>query len=163
MTKPYIFLLIICLTFSCKEKQNIKGIKVENLEVPPPPPPKIIDKNSLIGFACYSSGSKSKPVTRISEILKSKEYTTIKEKLFDVNIGEKYLATIACERLEQKGLIKLNEKEIYQIKENKISSEKLTICAGCTKEEELTMQELFSKNKNFLSESTEDWLIEMIK
>ena len=30
-------------------------------------------------------------------------------------------------------------------------------------EEELTMQELFSKNKNFLSESTEDWLIEMIK
>lgn len=156
---------MLCLAFSCAKKEEQKGLKKQNEEfvVPPPLPPKKVDKNSLVGFACYYSGRESKPVKGISEILVNKEYSRVKEKLYVINTAEKYLATIACERLQQKRLITLTEKELNQIKENKVSSEKVTICSGCTNEEELTIKELFSSDKNFLLKSIEKWLREMIK
>ena len=67
------------------------------------------------------------------------------------------------EKLENKKLIKLTEKELVQITINKASEEKVAICAGCTNGEELTLKEMFSSEKNFLADSAEEWLNEMIK
>lgn len=166
--KRILYFIILCIAFSCnknKEKEVLQKQK-EEFVVPlplPPPPPKKNDENSLVGFACYYSGRKSKPVKEISEILGNKEYSRVKEKLYSINIAEKYLATVICERLLKKRLITLTENELNQIKKNKVSSEKVTICSGCTHEAELTMSEMFSSNENFLSKSIEEWLKGMIK
>jgi len=160
--KQILFLLIAFIAFSCQKQQEKNNVKV-NIENLPPPPPKVIDEKTLIGFACYYAGSKSEPVKKISEILKSKNYTTLKVKLYDVSPAEKYLATIACEKLEAKKLIKLTEKELAQIKINKASEEKVALCGGCTNEEELTLKEMFTSEKNFLADSVEEWISEMIK
>ena len=159
--KQILFLLIIFITFSCKKQQENSSAKEVIVQLPPPP--KVIDKNTLIGFACYYEGSKSNSVKKISEILKNKNFTNLKAKLYDANPAEKYLATVACEKLEKKILIKLTEKESTQIKVNKSSKEKVTICSGCTNEEELTLKDMFYSEDNFLSDSTEEWLNEMIK
>lgn len=160
--KQFLFLLIIFVTFSCKKQQDNSSDK-EVLVKLPPLRQKVIDKRTLIGFACYYAGSQSNSVKKISEILKNKNYANLKTKLFDVNPAEKYLATIACEKLQNKNLIRLTEKEFTQIKINKLSAEKVNICSGCTNEKELTLKDMFSSKENFLTESTEEWLNEMIK
>jgi hypothetical protein len=162
--KQILFLLIVFIAFSCQKQQekNNANVNIENIP-PPPPPRKVIDEKTLIGFACYYAGSKSKPVKKISEILKSKNYTTLKVKLCDVSPAEKYLATVACEKLEAKKIIKLTEKEFAQIKINKASEEKVTLCGGCTNEEELTLKEMFTSEENFLADSVEEWINEMLK
>jgi hypothetical protein len=161
--KQILFLLIVFIAFSCQKQQEKNNAKVNIENLPPPPPPKVIDEKTLIGFACYYAGSKSRPVKKISEILKSKNYTTLKVKLCDVSPAEKYLATVACEKLEAKNIIKLTEKEFAQIKINKASEEKVTLCAGCNNEEELTLKEMFTSEENFLADSVEEWINEMIK
>jgi hypothetical protein len=161
--KHILFLLIIFISFSCKKQQENSIAKDVIAQIPPPPPPKVIDKNTLIGFACYYAGSKSNSVKNVSEILKNKNYKELRAKLFEINPAEKYLATVACEKLQTKNLIELTEKEFTQIKINKISEEKVTICSGCTNEEKLTLKEMFNSKENFLSGSTEEWLKEMIK
>jgi hypothetical protein len=161
--KQILFLLIVFITFSCqKQKEEESNIKEAILKLPPPPP-KIIDKKTLIGFACYYGGTKSESVKNVSEILKTKNYTTLKAKLYGINPAEKYLATVACEKLETKKLIKLTEQEFAQIKINKESDEKVTLCGGCTNEEELTLKEMFTSKDNFLADSVEEWINDMIK
>jgi len=154
--KQILFLFIVFITFSCQKQQEKNNSKVTIVKLAPPQ--KVIDEKTLIGFACYYAGSKSKPVKKISEILKSKNYTTLKVKLYDVSPAEKYLATVACEKLETKKLIKLTEKQFAQIKINKASEEKITLCGGCTNEEELTLKQMFSSEENFLADSVEEWI-----
>ena len=159
--KQILLLLLTFILFSCQKQQENNNTK-ETLEKLPPPR-KVTDKRTLIGFACYYAGSESNSVKKISEILKNKNYTNLKAKLYEVNPAEKYLSTVACEKLVKKNLIELTEKEFTQIKVNKISEEKVTICSGCTNEEKLTLKEMFNSKENFLSDSTEEWLKEMIK
>jgi len=158
--KHILFLLIVFIAFSCQKQQEKNNSKVTIVKLPPR---KVIDEKTLIGFACYYAGSKSNSVKNVSEILKNKNYTTLKAKLYDINPAEKYLATVACEKLETKNLIKLTEKQFAQIKINKASEEKVTICGGCTNEEELTLKEMFSSKENFLADSVEEWINEIIK
>jgi len=159
--KQILFLFTVFIAFSCQKQQEKNNAKVNIVKLPPPP--KVIDEKTLVGFACYHAGSKSKPVKKISEILKSKNYITLKVKLYDVSPAEKYLATVACEKLETKKIIKLTEKEFAQIKINKASEEKVNICSGCTNEEELTLKQMFTSEDNFLADSVEEWINEMIK
>jgi hypothetical protein len=142
--------------FGCQKQEKI-DTKIITIKLPKR------DKNNIIGFACFYAGTKSEPVKKISEILKNKNYTTLKAKLYDVNPAEKYLATVACEKLETKKLIKLTEQEFAKIKINKGSDEKVTLCGGCTNEEELTLKEMFTSKENFLADSVEEWINEMIK
>lgn len=160
--KYFLLVLIVVSFFSCKKQTENNELKTSVLKLPPPPP-RVIDKRTLIGFACYYAGSKSFSVKVISRILKDKNFSKLKRKLYAINPAEKYLATIACEKLENKRLIKLTSTEFNQIKVNKLSGEKVTICGGCTGSEELSMKEMFCSKRNFLSKSIEDWLIEMIK
>jgi hypothetical protein len=159
--KQILFLFIVFIAFSCQKQQEKNNAKLTIVKLPPPP--KVIDEKTLVGFACYHAGSKSKPVKKISEILKSKNYITLKVKLYDVSPAEKYLATVACEKLETKKIIKLTEKEFAQIKINKASEEKVNICSGCTNEEELTLKQMFTSEDNFLADSVQEWINEMIK
>jgi hypothetical protein len=158
--KQILFLFIFFLVFSCQKQQEKNTTEIITVKLPPR---KVIDEKTLIGFACYYAGSKSNSVKNVSEILKNKNYANLKLKLYDVNPAEKYLATVACEKLETKKLIKLTEQEFAQIKINKESDEKVTLCGGCTNEEELTLKEMFTSKEIFLADSIEEWINEMIK
>lgn len=158
--KQILLLLIIFIVFSCQKQLENNNTKATIVKLPPR---KLINEKTLIGFACYYAGSKSKPVKKITEILKSKNYTTLKVKLHDESPAEKYLATIACEKLETRKLIKLTENEFAQIKINKASEEKVTLCGGCTNEEELSLKQMFTSKENFLADSVEEWINEIIK
>jgi hypothetical protein len=161
MTKKIVFYLLIFLSFSCKKETN-QELTTEN-KIIRLPPKIIIDENTVIGFACYNSGKKSEPVKKFSKILVEKKYPIILKELNSINIADKYLATVICEKLLKKKLINLTEKEINQIKKNKNSNESVNTCAGCTNQEKMTLKELFTAEKNYIAEETEDWLNEMIK
>lgn len=161
MKKQILFYLLIFVLFGCKNEQ--KEEVIQKTEVIKLPPRKIErDENNLIGFACYYSGQKSKPVKKFSEILLKKDYSIIIENLKAKNIADKYLATAICEKLSEKKLINLSEDELNQIKMNKNSSEKVSTCAGCTNDVTMTLKELFLE-KNYIMEETEEWLNKMIK
>ena len=115
----------------------------------------------MIGFACYSEGVESNPVRAYSELIKNRKYAVIIEKLKSENAAEKYLSTIVCKRLEQKKLITLTKSEFDQINDIMSSQKIIIICAGCTEEEELTIEDMFSDN--FLTEDIEEWLSNNIK
>ncbi len=163
MKKQILFLLISFIFLSCNDKKdsNATEKQTESL-ILPPPPPKIVDENSLIGFACYSSGRKSEPVKTISKLLVDKNYNGISKKLSSKSVAEKYLATVVCKKLEKRNLISLTRVDQSQIEENLISDEKIVICSGCTNKKELAMKELFSSD-TFLSVYLEEWLKKMIK
>lgn len=156
MKNIFIFLFIILIFFSCK---NNKKIDKENLErelIKLPPPQKIIDENSLVGFACYYAGRRSEPVESITEILERKNYDELKKKISSNKPAEKYLATFACIRLSENKIIKLNNNELSQIDENKKSDLKIYFCGGCTKKENYKLSQLFSEKIEFITE-VEDW------
>jgi hypothetical protein len=163
MTKQILTLILFFSFFSCKkaETEKIKQeTEKENIKIPPRI---IIDYDNLIGFACYNSGKKSDPVKKISEILKKKEYKIIIKKLTEKNVAEKFLATVSCEKLQQKKMIYLTKEELKQMEINKKSNEIVSTCSGCTNSEIMTLNELFTTENNYIKEETEDWLNEMIK
>ena len=156
MRNIFIILLIILINFSCK---NNKEIDKENLEkelTELPPPPKKIDENSLVGFACYYSGRKSKPVENITELIEKKKFEELKKKIISNKPAEKFLATFACIKLLEKGIIKLNNNELIQINENKLSDVEIYSCGGCTEAENYKLSKLLSEKTEFISE-VENW------
>lgn len=162
MKKLIILIFILNLIFACQtEKQgqeNVDDIDQSAL----PPPPKSYDRNNTIGFACYESGVMSNPVKSFSKILDNKDYNSLKSKLEKASPADKYLATFLCENLYERNLITLTLKELSQIDRNKNSEEFVTICSGCTNEDELTLKELFKSEENYLSDDLEEWLKEKI-
>ena len=161
MIKLILLLSVISISANCNTHKRTEENQKQIEEFPPPPARKI-DKDNLIGFACYYSGSMSDPVKMFSNFLRKKDYKSIRKKLHDASPAERYLSTVTCERLLHKGLIKLTDTELNQIAKNKESKALISICSGCTSQEELTMQELFYSEKNFLSDNTKNWLQEMI-
>lgn len=152
-------LLLLCSFLDCQRKQNAEHRSEtirERLVLPPPPKP--IDENSLVGFACFYSGRSSKPVERVTKILKAKNYTALKDRICGTSPAEKYLSTVACERLHKMGLIEFSNEDLDQIVANKSSNEAISICGGCTGFQKLTLKEMFISDKNFLSNSVKDWL-----
>lgn len=160
MKKQIIFLFLIFPFMSCVNREE-NAFQQQDEKIELPPPPKKIDQQNLIGFACYYSGKKSEPVKRFSNLLTEENFTQIREKLNSKFIAEKYLSTIVCLRLDEKKIISLSQVELNQIEKNKISNEKLTICSGCTNEDELSLKELLT-SKTYISNEVERWLEKMI-
>ena len=157
-----IFLFFISFTISCNHNKK-KVVKIlENEDIKPPPPPRIMDENSLVGFGCYYSGRKSKPVEIMTEILENKKYEELKIKLYSKKSAEKYLSTFACIELSKKNLIHLNEIQLEQIVLNKQSNLKVSFCGGCTESENYNLYELFSEKIDFINQ-VESWFKEIKK
>ncbi len=159
MNKIFPILVILTICLSCQGQKNLKQNKATSAQSK-----SIVNKtDNLIGFGCFEDGSESNIVELFSNLLIEEQYSTIIGKLYSNNSAEKYLATIVCERLHTKALIELSKKEFKQIKINKSSKDSVSICSGCTDWDELSIQELFKSDKNFLIDRMERWLKEMIK
>ena len=161
MKRQLIFYLLTFVFLSCGGKET-ENFETQNKKIEIPPQTKKIDPNNLIGFACYYSGKKSNPVKLFSKLIVDKNYSEIRKRLEDKKPAIKYLAIIVCKKLEEKGKVQLSEREQNLININIKSSEKITICSGCTNEEELSIEEMFTEG-NFLKKQTESWMNEILK
>src|SRR5690606_20196832 len=108
----------------------------------------------LVGFACGESGNPTPLVEKMSELIKDKKYIEIISLLDSNNSGEIYLAILIIERLVNKGLYKLNERQNTLISRLKTSPIPVRNCLGCFTETH-TMTEMF-KEDDFIGEN--DWL-----
>ncbi len=73
------------------------------------------DYNNTIGFICGGAGSSTPIVNRTYKKIDSKKYTAIISMLYSKNAAENFLGVILCEKLNDKGKIKLTEKDIERI------------------------------------------------
>ena len=74
-----------------------------------------VDKNEMVGFACYFEGSESKTVEKFAKKLKSENYKWIAKKLNAENNAEKYMSVIILEKLTELDKYKLNQTELNLI------------------------------------------------
>jgi DNA gyrase/topoisomerase IV subunit A len=114
-----------------------------------------LDKNEMVGFACYFAGQPSKTVEKITKKLNNKKYNSIAKLLTSENNGERYMAVISLEQLTELNKYKLNETEKNLITEIKQSEELVSICSGCTYFEKISLKELLTEKKKLFAKN---WL-----
>lgn len=114
-----------------------------------------VDKNEMVGFACYFAGQPSKTVKKITTKLNKKKYSSIAKLLTSNNNAERYLAVISLERLAELNKYVLNETEKKLITEIKQSDELVSVCSGCTYFEKVSLKELLGKEKKLFAKN---WL-----
>jgi DNA gyrase/topoisomerase IV subunit A len=114
-----------------------------------------LDKNEMVGFACYFAGQPSKTVEKITKKLNNKKYNSIAKLLTSENNGERYMAVISLEQLTELNKYKLNETEKNLITEIKQSKELVSICSGCTYFEKISLKELLTEKKKLFAKN---WL-----
>lgn len=123
-----------------------------------------IDFKKLVGFACFSGGSKSESVIKFTKLIQKSKYKTILKLLDSENVAEKYLATIVSERLAKNGKVSLSETEKSKITKIKNSEEVIQVCSGCTYFKKIPLKQLFVENQdNYMKEYAEDWLDRQLK
>jgi mRNA-degrading endonuclease RelE of RelBE toxin-antitoxin system len=114
-----------------------------------------VDKNEMVGFACYFEGSESKTVEKYAQKLKSKNYNWISKRLNSDNNAERYMSVITLEKLTELGKYKLKKAELKLIAEIKISTELVSVCSGCTYFEKVPLKEILRKEKILFAQN---WL-----
>jgi len=103
-----------------------------------------VDKNEMVGFACYFAGQPSKTVEKYTKKLNSKNYKWISKRLESENKAEKYMSVITLEKLTELGKYKLNETELNLIAEIKESAELVSVCSGCTYFQKVELKNMFT-------------------
>ncbi|MCF1192353.1 hypothetical protein LRR18_12230 [Mangrovimonas sp. AS39] len=103
-----------------------------------------VDKNEMVGFACYFEGSQSKTVEKFTRKLKNKKYDWISKKLTSKNNAEKYMSVITLEKLTELGNYKLNETESDLIAEIKKSTDLVSVCSGCVYFDKIELKNMFT-------------------
>ena len=121
---------------------------------------KNIDKNEMVGFACYFAGQPSKTVAKYSQKLNDENYKWISKRLESENKAEKYMSVIILEKLTETGKYKLNESELNLISEIKKSDELVSVFSGCTYFEKVSLKELLTDDKKLFGKN---WLERNIK
>lgn len=137
--KPVLIFILLTLATSCIFGQDI-------------------DKKKMVGFGCYYAGQPTKTVEEVTELLLKKEYKTISDLLKRGHGGEKFLATVSLEKLAALGQYELSEDEKELIKKIKTSSDKVSVCSGCTYFDKVSLKKIFSED-NFLGSN---WWIEKL-
>jgi hypothetical protein len=121
---------------------------------------KSVDKNEMVGFACYFAGQPSKTVEKYTQKLNNENYKWISKRLESENKAEKYMSVIILEKLTEIRKYKLNETELKLISEIKQSDELVSICSGCTYFEKVSLKELLTDDKKLFAKN---WLDRNIK
>ncbi|MBL4643495.1 MAG: hypothetical protein JKY44_07890 [Flavobacteriaceae bacterium] len=119
-----------------------------------------VDKNEMVGFACYFAGQPSKAVQKVTTKLNNKKYDAIAKLLTSDNKAERYLAVISIEKLAKLNKYNLNETEKNLIAKIKQSDELVSVCSGCTYFEKVSLKELLTKKKKLFGRN---WLKRNIK
>lgn len=118
-----------------------------------------VNPRQMVGFGCYYEGRLTKVVSKVSHLLEDKNYKAISRLLTSGNKGEKYLAVISLQRLEETGQYKINDKEKDLILKLKASDDLVSVCSGCTYFDKVQMKTMLA-DKDFIgSSSWLDWAL----
>ena len=105
----------------------------------------LAQKSNSIGFACGYSGTPSKSVKEMNKLVESSNYNKIRRKINSRENASRCLAIIVSEILEEKGIIRLTQKEKKRILTTYNSNKKISVCAGCTYFNEMTLKEILNE------------------
>lgn len=111
-----------------------------------------------VGFMCGELPRKTPLVTKMTDLVNNKKYSEISSLLNSKNSGELFLAILVLERLDEKKVYKLSEKELETIGFWKSKPIRVYNCLGCFSDVNL-IPELF-ENKNSIKEVS--WLNEIL-
>lgn len=114
-----------------------------------------VNKKEMVGFACYFGGQPTETVVKVTKLLKAKKYKKISSMLSSKNIGEKYLAIISLQRLDDMKEYQLSDLEKDLISKAKLSNDSISVCSGCTYFDKVPLKKILSE-KSFMGAS--NWL-----
>ena len=121
------------------------------------------DYNNTIGFTCGGSGSLTPILNRTYQMIKDKNYNTLKTFLISNNASENFIGVVICEKFKEKGILLLTEKEIEKILKLYKSNKKVEVCDGCGEGDLVKLSTLlFNKDKSKIREEFELWLNESL-
>ena len=103
-----------------------------------------VDKDEMVGFACYFAGKQSKTVKKVTRKLENKNYKWIAEKLNSDNNAERYMSVITLEKLNELKKYELTEKDKKLIEKIKKSTELVSVCSGCTFFQKIELKDMFT-------------------
>lgn len=117
------------------------------------------DYDKVLGFACGGAGSSTSVVRNAGTFLFEKKYKPIIKFLYSKNTAENFLGVIICEKLEQKKLIILKQKDLQRISMLYKSDKLVAVCGGCIPSENLKLSLLLKyKNSEGIREEADYWL-----
>lgn len=120
---------------------------------------KNIDPKAMVGFACYSGGTPSETVQKLTKLMYKEKYKKLIKLIDSENSAEKFLACVTLQKLEEKNKIKLNETERRKLEFIKKSNELVSVCSGCTYFQKIPIQKLFEESEeNYIKIYVNDWL-----
>jgi hypothetical protein len=90
------------------------------------------DYENTVGFTCGGAGSSTPIVDRTYELLNLKDYEKIVAMLYSNNSAENFLGVLFCEKMNEKGILSLSEKDLNRISKLYKSNKTVEICGGCT-------------------------------
>lgn len=123
-----------------------------------------IDSSSnVISFGYGKAGRISDPVLVIGNLIRNKDYNSIRTLINSDNPAIKYLAILTCLTLDKKGIIELDKIELGIIELIKNSQSVVKYWSGCTIKDTFTIQQLFQEEKNTVNKSINNWLKRQIK
>ena len=103
-----------------------------------------VDKNEMVGFACYFAGQPSKTVKKYTQKLNSKNYKWVSKKLHSENNAEKYMSVITLEKLTELEKYELTQTELNLIAKIKKSPDLVSVCSGCTYFQKVELKDMFT-------------------
>ncbi len=121
------------------------------------------DKYNKIGFTCCTPEKQSKPVGYVSRLILDRKLKPVMQLLFSDNPAENFLAVIACESMQEKGLVVLNKKKLKRIAELYRSKRTISVCSGCFFSGDVTISDLLNKkDSEHIRAQAEQWLDETL-
>ena len=120
------------------------------------------DYDNTIGFICGGTGSSTPIVNRVYEKIDEKNYNEIIIMLYSKNAAENFLGVVLCEKLSEKGKIKLNEKDLQKIKKLYKSNKSVEVCGGCTIMGFVKLSVLLkNEDENKTRDDADEWMKDM--
>ena len=71
--------------------------------------------NNTIGFICGAAGSSTPIIKKVNKKIDDKKYSKIVAMLYSKNTAENFLGVVLCEKLNEKGKIKLRKKILKRL------------------------------------------------
>ncbi|MEY4605007.1 MAG: hypothetical protein RIT43_2299 [Bacteroidota bacterium] len=153
------FFLLVVLVGCTQKSETYKDQAMIEKVLPTNLNPKNYD---IIGFACGEGGEASNLVRDFTKLLTHKKYKQIRRDLYNPSTGIMYLATISCDKLAKRGLVKLNAAESRQLAKNLKSSDSISTCSGCTVSGNYAVKQLIHDTSNSMREEAEWWLDQVL-
>lgn len=118
-----------------------------------------INREEIIGFACYEGGSSSAIVNDITFDIDSGNFKKVIRKLNSKISAERFMAVIVSERLSELNKYELSDREKDLIKEAYESEDFVSVCSGCSYFDSNPLKSLLLKEKgNIIRTEAQYWL-----